>query len=168
MLLRAVVLTLLIASIFILWRAFQDPTLPPIQALDSGNSASRAASSVQFTLPLAEFAAITQLQLGAPLHDPPEPEEDVEPEIPDEEPFEEPEMAEEEDPEPPGMGLRVIGTVLEAGRSMAIVADEDGGLQVKGEGEKIETEIGTGEIERIEYDQITILLDGEKQTLTMP
>lgn len=174
MLYRAVVLTLLVASLSILWLAFRPPKLPSIQALNPETSKDRPSNGMHFTRPLNEFTDIANRRLGAPLYAPPAPPVEEEPEDEDP-PEEEPEMPDEETETPdeetepaPEIGLRVIGTVLEAGRSLAIVADEDGGLQVRGEGEAVETEIGIGEIKRIEYDQITILLEGETQTLKMP
>lgn len=120
------------------------------------------------TRALSEFDSISQRQLGGPLYDPP-PEEPIEPPS-------EPEPTTVVEPAPPPRkknrrkkaGLRVIGTLIEAGRSMAIIANAEGNIQLCGEGESIETAAGEGQVEKIELDEITLSLDDETLTLKMP
>ena len=69
---------------------------------------------------------------------------------------------------PAEMGLRLVGSMLEAGRSVAILINEQGNVVLGEEGDSIETPAGIAQIKKVAVEQITVLPDDEPHTLRMP
>lgn len=161
-LLRLVAIALLCTSVFVLWRAFSTPTLPQIVAKQGGLGFPRSVSNAHVTRDLDEFAPMLSRSLNAPLYDPP-PKESPKPEvkISNEKPRKNISQKVDSD-------LRVIGTMIEAGRSLAILVDSGGKIQLRGEGDLVEIADGDGRVVKIELRQVTILLDDETLTLKAP
>lgn len=67
------------------------------------------------------------------------------------------------------LDVRLVGTILEAGRSMALLADSSGRIHLKRSGETIELPAGdTIEVGDILVDQVTVTRRGESVSLTLP
>lgn len=149
----------------ILWRAFCRPALPAIAANDTEAAIPRTSTNAHITRGLDEFAPLFERSLGAPLYDPPPAKkmpQEKEPKVvrKNNSPKKENRRA--------AVGLRVIGTMIEARRSLAILVDADGRIQLRGEGDSIETPVGEGQVDKIELKQVTISLEHDTLTLKAP
>jgi hypothetical protein len=66
------------------------------------------------------------------------------------------------------LGVQLIGTVLEKGRSLAVLIDAQGNIVLRSAGEELSGEAGSVRVERIEWNQVTLSGDGRRATLHMP
>ncbi len=64
----------------------------------------------------------------------------------------------------PILGLRLIGTVVEAGRSLAIASDAQGQLDFRGVGDSFQLEPSGVKLVSIASDSVTVSVDGESTT----
>ncbi len=76
----------------------------------------------------------------------------------------EPTVAPASEPPPPAPKLRLIGTMLERGRSQALVETGPGDIRRVGPGDKIDDII----VLAIERDSITVRRNGREHTITFP
>ncbi len=65
------------------------------------------------------------------------------------------------------LGLTLIGTIIDAHQSLAIVADASGEFDVKGIGDSLELEPKGVRIGRIDSEQITLLYQGSESTIRL-
>lgn len=158
LLLRTVACALLLASGTLLWQSFGET--PPLSA-SSGEQAKLPQSSetarASVTRPLAEFELVWQRKLGDPLY----PMTKVA-----ETPTKKRTTSKRTRKKAPP-GLRLIGTVLESGRSLAMLADASGDIHVRGVGEKLDLTAGEAQIDRIELQQVELSIGGRPMTLKM-
>ena len=165
-LLGLVALVQLVASVFVLWRAFCEPNLRKVSEVDDRAARPRSVADASFTRELDEFDPLFQRSLGAPLYDSPTPKQ-APPPRQEPKPKLRPTLPPKQ-PRPTDAGLRVIGTVIESGKSLAIFADTNGSIQLRGEGDSIETSTGSAKIDRIELRQVSISFEDETLTLKAP
>lgn len=160
---------MLVASVLILWRAFCTPNLAMAEFEGASPAIPRTITNARFTRELDEFAPLLERPLGAPLYDPTPvvqrpPKKITEPKVV------------KKDPKPSKnrrrrraeSGLKVIGTALEPGKSVAIIIDSEGSIQLRGEGDSIETPAGVGHVESIGPDEVVVVIDDDTLTLKMP
>ena len=67
----------------------------------------------------------------------------------------------------PRPALTLVGTMVESGKSMAIIADASGNFDVKGVGESLSLSPTGVTVERITSEQVDIQLNGSTTTLTI-
>lgn len=107
---------------------------------------------------LAISAAVTKRKLRQPLHDPePTPPAPPKPTPP---PAPRPKPA-------PKLTLSLVGTIIEANNSLAIIADADGQFDVKGIGETLEILPAGIVITKIQAEQVTLSHQGKKTILNL-
>ena len=177
-LLRLGTVSVLVTSGFLVWLAFVRPSISAVATDDITIATPRTVAQPQRTRDLSEFAPLLTRSLGAPLYDSPSqedvqadqtpeetlaPESDVTPAIP-----QQPTPPTREPLLPKSTGLRLMGTMIEVGGSIAILADVDGGVRLAKVGDSIETDVGEGKIDAIELQQVTLSIDGDSVTLKVP
>ena len=141
----------------VFWWAMQPPaessaapwTPPEPQQADAGPSQSLDAES---------FADLWDRPLAGPLYDPPpvdpKPAPPVQPEP-------------EPEPEPTPLEVRLVGTIIEAGRSMAIVTDASGKIDLKQVGGVLDLEPPGIRVDQIEAETVTVSFQGAQSRLKM-
>jgi hypothetical protein len=119
---------------------------------------ANAAVGASVTRPLDDFAALWRRRLASPLYEPPpvKPVETIR-QVP---------TAKKKNKQE-RLALRLIGTVLESGQSQAIVADSRGNIVLRGVGETLKMATGSGRVERIELNQVTLSLGDDTLILKM-
>jgi hypothetical protein len=111
--------------------------------------------------------AVAARALRRPLFDPPPPPPAPTPE-PKPQPEPKPTVARTPTPpKPPTLEVTLVGTIIEAGQSLAIVADANGDFDVKGIGEPLELSPQGIKIEKIEPEQVTVSYQGRESTITL-
>jgi hypothetical protein len=63
--------------------------------------------------------------------------------------------------------VRLIGTVLESGRSLAVLADATGDIHLCGVGEVFAFGSDRAEVESIDFQKVSLSVDGKLLTLRM-
>jgi len=111
--------------------------------------------------PLKDFAKLWQIELRRPLYDPPPPPKVVKQNKKD--PLKKRRRKNDADP----AGMRLVGTMLESGRSIAIFTDSSGKVDLKGEGEQLDLSPGAT-VDRIELTQVTIFERGRATVMKLP
>ncbi|MFZ5828654.1 MAG: type II secretion system protein N [Planctomycetota bacterium] len=163
-LLRSGSAVLAIASVGVLVWAARGPSIDsPKHQVVSAPSKSPA-SDDRVLRPLSDFTAVWSRPLSRPLQDPP----------PVAKPPQKPSRERASDPsrtraatKGPG-GLALLGTVLESGNSLAVLAESGGSLRVCRVGDTIANGGATLRVERIEFDQVTLAGEGRPLILSMP
>ena len=162
LLIRGAATVLLLSSAALLAWAFQSTAAVDDQA---DRLATRRAASKKTKLvgspPLKDLAKVWQIELRRPLYDPPPP--------PKEEKAKKKDRTKKRgrDALADGGGLRLVGTMLENGRSMAIFTDATGKVDFKGVGETLELSPGA-RVDVIELMQVTISEQGRATVLQLP
>ncbi len=156
-LLRLVAFSLLVGSGAILLWAFRDPAPPTLEMVEPNAVPQRAMTArASVTRPLNDFAPVWQRRLEAPLYAP----------LPGTSPRKDRTTLKKNKRSAP-LGLRLIGTLLESGKSLAMLADADGNIHLRGVGETFNLESGIVEVDRIELQQVTLSIDDRTLTLKM-
>ncbi len=70
-------------------------------------------------------------------------------------------------PAPPDPQVQLVGTIIEQGRSIAIITDQTGKIDMKGEGETLNLSPGDIRIDRIDSQEVAVTYCGHQLTLTM-
>ncbi len=110
--------------------------------------------------------SIAARTLQGPLFDPPPPP----PPTPKPKPKPEPKPTVEEKPsppKPPTLEITLVGTIIEAEQSLAIVADAGGEFDVKGVGESLELSPQGITIKTIEPERVTVSYQGRESTIEL-
>lgn len=97
--------------------------------------------------------------LRGPLYDPPPPVAKPRVELPP--------AAKPTPPPKPQLDLTLVGTIIDAGQSLAIIADATGKFDVKGIGEALELSPEGVRIDQIESEQITLQYQGNESTIRL-
>lgn len=153
-------------SVILTWLAFVPPRIPKLTEDSLRVALPRIEADTHLTRELTEFSPLFTRALGGPLYDPPEvvaspvPQDEIEP----------------KDAAPPpkkrklvrDIEMRVVGTLIESGRSLAILVDSEGRIQLRGEGDALETIAGEAKVARIGLKQVTILVEDDELTLETP
>jgi hypothetical protein len=125
------------------------PIVPSREIPDSETTSKSA-----FAIP----AAMTMRQLRAPLYDtepdPPSPPKPIRPAAP------RPKTV-------PKLQLTLVGTILESGKSLAIITDINGRFDVKGVGETLEIDPNGIVITNIQAEQVTLMHRSQPTVLTL-
>ena len=165
-LLRAIALLAVIASVVVLFFALR----PLVKPQSTVGNPSDTSPSVESSVPdnaatktrdLSEFATVWNRRLSAPLYDPP-----PRPVAP--KPIVETPKPVRPKPKKPRSQLRVMGTMVEPDRSLAILSDSDGEIHVCAVGESLETPEGEVSIESIDVDRVTVSENGRSHELRQP
>ena len=141
----------LMALIAIVWvvHAFYNPThLPSSGTAEAAHQTYYNTSNTGATTPTRDIAATLNRPLQRPLYDPPKPK----PEAP------------KPPPPPPPLQLRLIGAVIEPGRTQAIVMtgpSNAGQITFVGVGDRI----ADAQIQSIKPNQIEVLYHGQTRVL---
>jgi len=128
---------------------------PSSPVVPSGEiSDSETISKSAFTIP----AAMTMRQLRAPLYDtepdPPKPPKPIRPAAPLPRPV-------------PKLQLTLVGTIIESGKSLAIITDINGQFDVKGVGDTLEIDPNGIVITNIQAEQVTLMHRSQSTVLTL-
>lgn len=67
-----------------------------------------------------------------------------------------------------GLGVQLIGTVLEKGRSLAVLIDGQGNIVLRAVGETLSGGAEAVRVERIELNRVTLSGESQRVTLHMP
>ena len=102
--------------------------------------------------------SIVKRELRGPLYDPPPKPVVPKPVVPKQTP---------KPPPKPKLNWTLVGTLIESGSSVAIVADETGEFDVKGEGDSLELEPQGVQIKSITAEQVTLAFRGAETTLSL-
>ena len=131
------------------------PSSPPTMTLDE--------SPIEPIDPTFD-KAIAARALRRPLFDPPPPP----PPAPEPKPEPKPKVVEKPStPRPPALEVTLVGTIIEAEQSLAIVADANGDFDVKGIGESLELSPQGITIETIEPERVTLSFQGRESTIEL-
>ena len=147
---------LLLSAAIVFWSASAiDKSSPQLSNVQADQvTASESAPEPELTIPIA----LTQRQLRQPLYDP-EPTPPAPPQ-----------------PKPPAvpraklgpkLDLSLVGTIIESNKSLAIIADPNGGFDVKGVGEMLEIAPDGIVITSIQSGQVTLEHQGKTTTLSL-
>ncbi len=68
---------------------------------------------------------------------------------------------------PPTLQLTLVGTIIESGKSLAIIADASGAFDVKGVGESLELTPAGVSVKRIESEQVELQFAGKTSTVKL-
>ena len=165
LLLRGIAMVLLLSSVDLIAWAFQSPVALDDQASDlvaANRSAAHQAKLVR-SPPLNDFAKFWLTELRRPLYDPPPAPKEAK----TDNKKDSPQKRRRHKSVPETGGLRLVGTMLEDGRSMAVFTDASGKIELKGVGEALELSPGT-RVDRIELTQVTISEQGRPTVLRLP
>ena len=110
--------------------------------------------------PLDELRKLGRTRLRRPLVDPPAPPKKAQ-------------VVPKKAPRPvvrrqPRIEHRLVGTVLEKGKSTAIFIDRSGNIAIKEEGDELTGSPSGARVVRIELNAVTLSLGGQQLTLAMP
>ena len=162
LLIRGAATVLLFSSAALVAWAFQSPVALDDRAdLVVAKRAAAKKSKLVGSPPLSDFAKVWQIELRRPLYDPPPPAQEEKPKKKD------PTKKRRREAVAEGGGLRLVGTMLENGRSLAIFTDATGKVDFKGVGETLELAPGT-RVDLIELKQVTISEQGRATVLRLP
>ena len=101
------------------------------------------------------------LSLRSPLYDPPPKPKPVAPrQIPKSKPKPKP-------PSRPALNMTLVGTIIDAEGSLAIIADQSGKFDIKGEGDSLELSPSGVRIGQIESETITLEYQGATSTIRL-
>ena len=163
-LLRSAAVLLLLASVAVVVWAVNSP-----QTSDDANPAfapAKRASAARTKLihspSLADFAEVWGKQLRRPLYDPPPVSAP-----PKRNAARNPQKHRPKDGQVTVGGVKLVGTMMEDGRSKAIFMNSNGAIDVKGDGETLAFAAGI-RVDRIELQRVTISNDGRLTTLQLP
>lgn len=179
-LLRLCAATFLAGSGVLIWRMFVSPTISVTASNEFIVTVPQSIAQTPRLRAVHEFAPFLKLTLGQSINqtttpgeasdsnftEAPRTTEDIaleQTEIEDE-------VIEEAAVEPPlidsaTLGLRLIGTMIEASQSIAILADSHGDVRLAEVGDSITTDTGKGTIDQIELHQIQFSIGGNPITL---
>lgn len=147
---------LLFSAAIVLWSVSTvDESSPQSSNVQLGQVATpEVTREPELTIP----TAMTQRPLRGPLYDPePSPVSPPKPKPPVVTPPK----------TDPKLNLSLVGTIIESNASLAIIADTNGGFDVKGIGERLEL-VPTGiVITSIQSDQVTLKHQGKTTTLSL-
>ena len=144
-------------SAIVLVCAFRDPAPLSITTAELDAPPRPAlATQVSVTRPLDDFAPLWQRRLGAPLNAP------LQISSPRKR-----RTTTKRNKNRVQRGLRLIGTVLETGRSVAMFADANGNIHLRSVGDTLDMDSGSAQVDRIELEQVTLLLDESTLVLEM-
>ena len=164
LLLRAVAITLLLISVAVVAWAVRSPHERIGQGGDSAparRAGTRKAKLVS-SPPLEDLAGVWGKELRRPLYDPPKaPKKTV--------PSDKKESKKKRRGGGNGSegGLRLVGTMLEDGRSLAVFMNASGEIDLKGVGETLELAPGT-RLDRIDPTEVTVSIQGRATTFRLP
>jgi type II secretory pathway component PulC len=68
---------------------------------------------------------------------------------------------------PPKLQLTLVGTIIESGKSLAIIADSQGAFDVKGVGESLELSPAGVSVQRIDSEQVELQYQGKTSTVKL-
>ncbi len=68
---------------------------------------------------------------------------------------------------PPTLQLTLVGTIIESGKSLAIIADSSGDFDVKGVGESLELSPAGVSVKRIDSEQVELQYRGKTSTVKL-
>lgn len=147
-------------SAVLVWRALVPPSAFEVSRREPPITQKVATKYANQTRDLDAFAEILERPLGEPLYDRPKPKP-----VPKEP---------RQETKPPKRirrstsELRLIGTMIEEGKSLAILADEDGSIQLARVGETVELSEGEAKIDKISLKEVTFSLEDESVILEVP
>ena len=107
-------------------------------------------------------AATISRSLRGPLYDPPPPKPKPKPE-----PRPTPEPVPPPEPPPPRLEFTLVGTIIEAGQSLAMIEDADGNFDVKGEGESLELTPTGITVRSVASEEVTLDWMGRIETVVL-
>jgi hypothetical protein len=148
---------LLSTAALVAW-AFQNPVAVDDQAdLVAPKRAPAKESKLVGSPPLEALAVVWERKLRRPLDDPPKEQQENKNGL----------KKRRRDVNPAGGSLRLVGTMLENGRSVAIFTDATGKVDFKGVGEMLEISPGL-RVDQIEFTQVTISEQGRTSVFQLP
>jgi hypothetical protein len=159
LLIRGAATVLLLSSATLIAWAFQSPVAVDDQAdLMAAKRVASKKTKLVGSPPLKDFAKVWKTELRRPLYDPPPlPKEDKK----------DSRKKRRREAVPDAGGLRLVGTMLEDGRSMAIFTDATGKVDFKAVGETLDLSPGA-RVDQIELTQVTISEQGRATVLRLP
>lgn len=137
------------------WSLSGIDTSSPISKLGQGQQIEPAISSVD---PQPFDERIAAQTLRGPLYDPPSAPAA---------PVERPKPTPAPTPQQPKLDLTLVGTIIEANQSIAILSDSSGQFDVKGIGESLELLPAGVTVENIEAEQVTLQYQGRRSTVQL-
>lgn len=147
--LHVVASLLFAASAIVVVAAFFSPSTVLDAAMNERvDRAAPTADRADGTRSLDEFAPLWERPIGRPLQDPPA---EAKPAKKNRQPRKRVKQSSK-------LNLRLIGTVLESGKSMAILSDAEGNILLGAKGQTLHTAAGSVEVESIELDQVKLSL----------
>jgi len=163
LLLRLTTLLFAAATVAVVWWVWPsvDETSPTHMTEQVGEPLAETAAETT-TIATADFDALWDRPLRRPLYDPPPPPQPA-PVVKRPKPA--PRKTEPRPSPPPKLDMRLVGTILESGRSMAIVADAAGKIDLKGAGETLDLEPEGVRVESINAESVTVSHNGREQML---
>lgn len=120
------------------------------QETSSGRSPDNASADAN--------AADFSLSMQRPLYDPPKPK-------PAPKPRSKPVVVRQ--PKQPRLDWTLVGTIIDSGRSVAILTDASGKTDIRGQGEEVELSPSGVLVRKIESDAVTLEIGGDKSTLRL-
>jgi hypothetical protein len=114
---------------------------------------SAAGDDVASTIDLRELRRLCAMDLRRPLFDPPPP------------------AAAESEPQPEPripMSVRLVGTIIEPGRSIAMLQKHDGSITLCAEGRTVDDRGGPVKVIAVKENEVTVEYAGRSHTLQMP
>ena len=141
----------------LIW-AFREPVSPGLDVTESASTRQESApTSTHVTRPLSDFAAVWERPLAAPLYDT----------AIETKPAKKKRPKSRRNKNNVVSGVRLVGTVLESGRSLAVLADSSGHIHLRGVGEAVDLDSGMAEVESIEFQKVSLTVNGKLLTLSM-
>ncbi len=132
--------------------------------LGSGASASQRDNTAGTELDLSDSDATDSsdwsLALRSPLYDPPPKAEPAPRQVPTTKPKTKP-------PARPSLNMTLVGTIIDSDGSLAIIADQNGKFDVKGEGDSLELSPPGVRIGQIGSETITLEYEGATSTIRL-
>jgi len=138
------------------WHPPAPPDAPPALAVKSPAAAESAAETQ-----LASWEALWRKRLQGGAAEAPPPEETPTEAMPA------PKSATAHTDADAAFGLRLAGTVLESGKSMAVLIDNQGRILLRSAGDSIATDGGPVSIQRIELHSVALAHQGREVTLRL-
>lgn len=164
LLIKSMSLLLMAAASGVLWWGWQSPTGKGTEAQAKSSQTNETPEAVNTRgVAIADFSSVWDRPLRGPLYDPP-------PATP--KPVAKPKPVvrtppKPKTPPPPKLDIRLVGTILESGHSMAIAADATGKVDVKSSGQVLDLEPVGVRIEEIAADTVTVSYNGQTSTLKL-
>ncbi|MDB4614419.1 hypothetical protein OAH18_01890 [bacterium] len=152
----------LAATVGAVWYGLQKPTVEPLAAPAAGAIGAETPDGSSDPDSVKQLLTATDTKLRRPLYDPV-----VKPVAPKVVRVAKPQKREIPKPPPPKIELTLLGTVVEGGRSIAIVADASGSIDQKQIGETLQLKPDGLVLEDIQTGEVIVSHDGKRLTFSV-